>query len=272
MSWFPAKELGLAIGVVVSSGNAGTVVAMLVGKSLSPQFSKAFLIGGILFAIETVLWLVLIKERKIEMPAGMPEMPKVSISDVLKCKEVWIAAIGAAFFMGVNMAASALLSPGLIAKGVDAGAASLSVILYTLAALVGSILMPGVITKTPNTKITGAVISAITGVTLYLAWGASSDMLRNVFILISGLTLGGLLPTLMSVPATLPEIGPAKMGVAGGLITTVMMAGAFVLPSYVITPLAGGINDKTYLIAMVCAFIVGATFLILPNISIAKKN
>lgn len=271
MSWFSPSELSLAIGTVVASGNAGTVLAMLIGKSFSADVSKAFLIGGIAFVAETVLWMLLIREKKMEMPEGAPAMPEVKIGDVLKCKEVWFAAIGAAFFMGVNMAASALLSPGLIGKGLSEGAASAVVIVFTLTALVGSILMPPVIGKSANTKITGAVLAVIAGITLFLGWKVSGDAVRFILIAVSGLALGGLLPTLMSVPASLPEIGPAKMGVAGGVISTVMMAGAFILPSYVITAIAGGINDTAFLIAMICAFVIAAMFLILPNVSTSKK-
>ena len=61
------------------------------------------------------------------------------------------------------------------------------------------------------------------------------------------------------------------MGAAGGLISTVMMAGAFILPSYVITPLAGGINSNTFLIAGVCAVILAVMFVLLPNTSV-KEN
>ncbi len=272
MSWFSPSELSLAIGTVVASGNAGTVLAMLIGKSFSADVSKAFLFGGIAFVAETVLWILLIREKKIEMPEGAPAMPEVKIGDVLKCKEVWFAAIGAAFFMGVNMAASALLSPGLIGKGLSEGAASAVVIVFTLTALVGSILMPPVIGKSANTKITGAVLAVIAGITLFLGWKASGAAVRFILIAVSGLALGGLLPTLMSVPASLPEIGPAKMGVAGGVISTVMMAGAFILPSYVITAIAGGINDTAFLIAMICAFVIAAMFLILPNVSTSKKE
>ena len=72
------------------------------------------------------------------------------------------------------------------------------------------------------------------------------------------------------MPAILPEVGPAKMGAAGGLISTVMMAGAFLIPSYVITPIAGGINDTAFLVAALCAAILAAVFALLPNVS-AKR-
>lgn len=270
-TWFSPQQLGIAIGVVVAAGNAGTVAAMAIGRGLSENVSTAFLYGGFAFAVLTLLWLLFIRERK---PEGAPDQaqPKVNLSDVLKSGNLWVAALGAAFYMGVNMAVSALMSPGLIARGVSAGAASLTVIVFSVVALLASIFMPGVISKLPNTKITCAVLSLASGLTLYLGWTSGSDGMRNFLIALSGICLGGLLPTIMSVPAFLQEIGPAKIGAAGGLISTVMMAGAFLIPSYVITPIAGGINDTAFLVAAGCACVLAVLFAILPNVSVRKTE
>ncbi|MDO4515335.1 MAG: MFS transporter, partial [Lachnospiraceae bacterium] len=80
------------------------------------------------------------------------------------------------------------------------------------------------------------------------------------------------LPVIMSLPTLLPEIGTDQIGAAGGLITTVMMGGAFLLPSYVITPLAGGINNTAFLLSAFCGVILAVIFVILPNASIAGKK
>ena len=59
---------------------------MAIGRSLTPNYTQAFLIGGIAFAVETVLWIILIRERKPEIPVDAPEMPKTKVGDVLKNK------------------------------------------------------------------------------------------------------------------------------------------------------------------------------------------
>ena len=266
-SWFPPREVGIAIGAILAAGNGGTVLAMFVGKKLSADVSTAFLYGGVVFAVLTVLWLLFVKEQKGEPSRPGEEMPDVKMGDVLKSPRMWLAAAGAAAYMGVNITVSALLSPGLVARGVSGEAAGLTVIIYSLVALAASIGMPGVISRLFNTKVTCAALSVLTAVSLYLAWNAQTDAGRNVWIAVCGIAIGGLLPTLMSLPTILPEIGPAQIGAAGGLITTVMMGGAFLIPSYIITPLAGGINDAAFLIASFCGVILAVIFVILPNIS-----
>ena len=268
-SWFSPEQLGIAIGIIVAAGNGGTVLAMAIGTRLG-TYSQAFMISGIIFAVLTILWFLFVKENRVEQEAK-EEIPKINFGDVFKSKYTWIAAIGAALYMGINMTVSALLSPGLISNGVTERAASITVIIFSIVALIASIIMPGIINKLPNTKITCALLAILTGIFLNLVWHTSSNGMRNVFIALCGVCAGGLLPTLMSVPATLSEIGPLKMGAAGGLISTVMMAGAFILPSYVITPLAGGINSNTFLIAGVCAVILAVMFVLLPNTSV-KEN
>ena len=271
--WFPPAQLGLAIGLVASTGNSGTIIAMALGKSLSPSVSTAFLCSGIAFAVAAILWILLFRDR----PKGsspdekIPDSrPKTRLGAVLKNRTVWTAALAAAFFMCVNISVSALVSPGLVKRGVSDASANLTIVIFSVAALAASVLMPGLIARTKNTKITCAVLSVLAGAALYAGWRTDSILLCDLLIPLCGLCLGGLLPTLLSIPAVLPEIGPDSIGAAGGLITTVMMAGAFLLPSYVVTPIAGGINDTAFLLLLIASVILGAIFLLLPNVSIRR--
>ena len=273
--WFPPAQLGLAIGLVASTGNSGTIIAMALGKSLSASVSKAFLYSGIAFAVAAVLWILFFRDRpRTENAAGGSPVrgPKPRLGSVLKNRTVWTAALAAAFFMCVNISVSALVSPGLMKRGVADTSANLTIVIFSVTALAASVLFPGLIARTKNTKITCAVLSVAAGLSLYFGWLTDSAVLRNVLIPLCGLCLGGLLPTLLSIPAVLPEIGPDTIGAAGGLITTVMMAGAFLLPSYVVTPIAGGINDTAFLILLIVAVILGGVFLLLPNVSIRAKD
>jgi NNP family nitrate/nitrite transporter-like MFS transporter len=51
----------------------------------------------------------------------------------------------------------------------------------------------------------------------------------------------------MSLPILLPKIGPAFAGSAGVVIGSFQMAGAFVISSYVIIPLAGASLGRVFL-------------------------
>ena len=74
------------------------------------------------------------------------------------------------------------------------------------------------------------------------------------------------MPTFMSFPALLPEIGPKYAGTATGIIATLELIGAVVIPTYIITPLAGT-NFKLYFFMagatmIICAFVI----LLLPEL------
>lgn len=269
-SWFPPHQMGVAMGIVIGAANGGTVLAMLLGKGLSPDYRKAFLYGGGVFVVLTILWMLFMKEKTNEVHSDI-DKPKSKIGDVLKSRNIWVASLGAALFMGVNMCVSALMAPGLVAKGVADGAANLAIMSFAIFAVIGSFIMPGVIAKQANTKTISAVLSIVGGITLYCGWVMSADVARIILLAVCGFSLGGLLPTIMSVPAFLPEVGPVNMGSAGGVISTIMMAGAFLLPSYVVTPIAKGINNVTFIIAAVLAVLLAITFLFLPNVSVKKS-
>lgn len=74
------------------------------------------------------------------------------------------------------------------------------------------------------------------------------------------------MPTFMSFPALLPEIGPKYAGTATGIIATLELIGAVVIPTYIITPVAGT-NFKLYFFMagatmIICAFVI----LLLPEL------
>ena len=51
----------------------------------------------------------------------------------------------------------------------------------------------------------------------------------------------------MSLRIILPEIGPVSAGSAGGVISTLQTAEAFVISSYIILPLAGKNTDQVFM-------------------------
>ncbi|MBQ8974127.1 MAG: MFS transporter [Oscillospiraceae bacterium] len=267
--WFAPQQLSRALGLIVAAGHGGTILAMLIGKKLSPDFRDAFLYAGIAFAVLCVLWLILIRERPgaaPAAPAAQAEVPPRSGKSALKCRSVWFAALAAAFYMGLNMSCSALLAPGLAARGVPEAQSNLTVVVFSATALLASIVMPGIVNRMGvSTKISCSVLAVLAGACLYLAWSAESAAVRYILLVVCGLAAGGIIPILMSLPAILPEVDMASVGTAGGVITTVMMAGAFILPSYVITPIAGGINSTAFLIAGLCGVVVAILFVLLPD-------
>ena len=71
-------------------------------------------------------------------------------------------------------------------------------------------------------------------------WMLPQGLVMGAVLFVTGVALGMFFPLLLSLPATLPEIGPRYAGAAGGIIATLQMLGGFLLPTYLVAPLAGG--------------------------------
>jgi NNP family nitrate/nitrite transporter-like MFS transporter len=63
-----------------------------------------------------------------------------------------------------------------------------------------------------------------------------------------------------------PEIGPVYAGSAGGIIATLQVLGAVLLPTFVITPLAGPSVTVLYGLAALCFALIIIPVLFLPEL------
>ncbi len=64
----------------------------------------------------------------------------------------------------------------------------------------------------------------------------------------------------------LPEIGPIYAGSAGGIITTLQVIGAVVVPTFIVTPLAGSNVTVLFGLAAVCLALIIVPMLFLPEL------
>ncbi len=89
--------------------------------------------------------------------------------------------------------------------------------------------------------------------------------------IISGLVMTGFLqnaitPLMMSVPMLLPEIGPMYAGSAGGIISTLQVLGAVLVPTFIITPLAGANGRMLFGLAGIAFALTIIPVLFLPEL------
>ena len=75
-----------------------------------------------------------------------------------------------------------------------------------------------------------------------------------------------MIPTLMGIPVQLPKIDAVYAGTAGGIIATIQIVGAVMLPSYVLVPAAGSQFEMLFLLAGGCMLLAGAMVLFVKEI------
>lgn len=269
-AWFPENQVGLAMGVVFAGGSSGAALSQAT-TALFPTANTAFIVGTILLGITFLGWLFIVKDK----PKGTPDMPQAPVIDylkqVMKSKNVWIIGICMILFMSFQMTYATFLPTAILSMGLDLAKAGLYASLFTVGGLLGSIIGPMISNATGVNKPTALLMSLVGGAIGILAFNFTDGILMAALLGVGGFLVGGVVPMCMSYPALLPEIGPVYAGTAGGLITTLQMAGAYIMPSYVITPIAmmggAGINFSTmFAIASVCGALIGVMVLILPEL------
>jgi NNP family nitrate/nitrite transporter-like MFS transporter len=92
-----------------------------------------------------------------------------------------------------------------------------------------------------------------------------------MLLILTGVCLGAATPLLMSLPMLLPELGPVYAGSAGGILSTFQMAGAFILPSYVLILLAGSNANQMFLDISIGYLLFGAVMLFIPELGLKAR-
>ncbi len=233
-------------GVVLTSSPVG-MTAALATTALLPSAKAAYWVAFAVCAAAALLWLLLMRER----PEGAPDAPVKeeaappsageSIAVAARSRSVWLAGGCMACLMGACILLNAFLPSALQqVRGMAAAAAGVAASAVTVGNIFGALLGPVLLQKTGSLK--GCLIGAgaVFGLGAAFGWLLPQGLVMGAVLFVTGVALGMFFPLLLSLPATLPEIGPRYAGAAGGIIATLQMLGGFLLPTYLVAPLAGG--------------------------------
>lgn len=264
MAWFPARQISLAIGIGTAMGTGGIAVAQAITGIVFPDYGVAFLTAGILMVCMLVAWIVLAREKKIE--ARKTSMGE-GLKAVVKSRGVWMAGVGALLYQGVSVATGSFLITALVVYWqTDPVMAGIITALYVASAAIGSAVVPPIISRFAAAKPICMAISVVAAVLLYCGWIAPGVAAKCIVFVLAGLSFGGLLAIFLSYPSILSEVNDENSGAAGGLITTVMMFGSIVLPSTVVTGIAGEDYNMMIIICCVMVLLCAVVFALLPSI------
>jgi NNP family nitrate/nitrite transporter-like MFS transporter len=103
-------------------------------------------------------------------------------------------------------------------------------------------------------------------VATYWSWQLPIGPTIIAGLLLSGFMGSAVTPLMLSLPMLLPEIGPVYAGSAGGIISTMHVLGAVLIPTFVITPLAGPDAGILFGLAAVCFILMILPVVFLPEL------
>ena len=272
MAWFPDRQVSLAVGIMASLGAAGMAFAQAFTGVLYSDFRTAFFWGGIMLLVVLVLWAVFARDRAVEPSESDEPEQRGSFKDAIKCRGVWIAGLGNAFYNGFNVIAGSLLITALVVNwGTDPVFAGFLTALFTIGIVVGNAIIPATLARMKLAKLLCIAMPIAAMGIFFLGWCIDSDVARCILFPVAGFFFGGIAPTFIQFPSVLPEIDTANAGAAGGLMTTIQMVGAVVFPTFVITPIAG--TDYNLMVIISCCFglVCSIMFALLPSVYRPKK-
>ncbi|MDR2378964.1 MAG: MFS transporter [Bifidobacteriaceae bacterium] len=264
-SWFTPQRLGPAMGVLFAAAPVGTAVV----QSTAARFGSpgaVYVVGAILAAACFIAWLTVVPARGAAAEASAGQSVTGYLREAIGNPRVWLLATAMFVFMGAQMTYSSFLPTALNAdKGLELPAAGTLAAVYTIGSLIGSAALPALAAKIGRVKpfILGCGVFGMAA--MGLAWLTAPGWGGVVLLGLAGALVGALTPFVMAAPALLPDIGPRLAGSAGGLLATTQTAGAFVLPTFVIVPIAGANYTLLLGLAALCAGLVALTMAFVPE-------
>lgn len=233
--WFPPNEAGLASGIYMTGLNIGVSLGLLTGP-LFGGWQSAFLTIGIFMLVVAVLWTLFAKDA----PEGieMPKTPiKTGIIKGIKSKNVWLIALGQFLFLGGFMGFSGNLPVALESiHHVDPKTAGAIASCLAWGVTFGNFFIPLLSDKVGLRKpfiYFGAITTAIF---FYFSWYLAPEFGIWILISLGGFIFGSVQPLLFTVLIELPELDPESLGGASGIVSSLLLAGGFLVPLLIVSP------------------------------------
>ena len=270
--WVPAEKIGTMIGIVLAGTTASQVVGMAT-TAYFPSVNSAYIVAAMISVLVAVLWILFAKEA----PSGLGsnekvvEIPKQSLMDNLKIvirnPHIWCVGICLMFMLGSIIALSAFLPLALQSEcGFSAQSAGTITSVIMGGSLVGTIVGPIWCEKSGNLKIFLCVFGMVAGLGTAFAWTLPIGVLMLVAMFITGFTSNAIVPIMISIPIRLNGISFECAGTAGGVVATIQLLGAIMIPTYIISPIAGSNYSLFFILAGVSAALCGLVAFALPNL------
>lgn len=264
--YYGPEGVGSKMGIFTAASTLGMTVALATTAFLG-SVTVAFTVSAVLSAVACALWILVLKDPPADEGAGEAAVGAPTISQclkvVLRSRNVWMVSLSLAFILAANVVVGSFAPTALAANGISSEASGIITSCYTLGNLAGCFTAPSLAKKLGGRRkpvlLAYAVLAAV-GVAF--GWRLGNAVVAAVCMFLTGNFVGGIIPMCYAMPVTFPEVGATYAGTAGGVLTTVQVLGAILLPSYVFTPLAAGEYSVIFLFGG-ASMLVAAVFLAL---------
>lgn len=252
--YYGPDGVGPKMGVLMAASTGAMAVALATSALLGRE-GTAFAVSSALSAAALVLWLAFLKDPETQAAGSSLEGPSMAecLKAVARSRSTWMVAFAVAFIFGGNVVVGSFAPTALAEKGFDAGSAGLIASLYSLGNLAGCFTAPalaGLVGGRQKPVMLAYAVLAAVGVAVALRPSGAAAI--SILMLLAGNFVGGLIPMCYALPVQFEEVGQVYAGTAGGVIVTAQVLGAVLLPSFVITGIAGNSFPLMFLLGGAC--------------------
>lgn len=278
-SWFEQEKLGILMGIFGFCGQLPGAFATATTAVLFDSRTSAFIVSAIFCISVFVLWLLFVKDKPedtMEEREKIDQENQPSIGDSLKVvlsnKGVWLD-----FYLHYDGSWQYgnfihFYADGIADQyGIDMKVCGTIASMLTLGNCIGSITGPIVFSKIKNVKVfvSGAAVLSFAGI--IMCWRFPSIFVLHILVLYTGIMLGASMPIFLSAPVLLEGLGTKYAGSAAGVISTLQLLGAVLIPTYILTPIAGENYSLLFMLASICMVIMFLCGLLLPQFGNNQK-
>lgn len=220
-TWFSGKERGTASGLYYTGVSTGTAFSLGATNSVILPFvgtwRNCFLLYGL---IGFTVMLILIRFAK-NVPHESPKISKnektwKNMTELLKYRNVWlIVIIGLSTFFTVH-SLNNWLPKILEAKELTLTMAGFLAAIFNIFRIIGGLFIPRMTYSLGSRRFSSSLMMLTMGLSI-IAIGKATGYLLLIGIIAVGICLGSLTPVLLTLLMDAPEVGPNRMGAAGGL-------------------------------------------------------
>jgi len=258
-AWFDPDELGIMMGLIQAALSIGQVLALAMSGACTYEF--IFKISFAMGVILLVLWIILAKDSDRETSSNK----KISLIDGINDIETVLIGIVLFSIFGGFGTISSFLPSRLIANNVAGSLAGQITSITAIARFAGSITFPRVLRKTKDERKLIIALLIVLPLMLFLLAFVNSAILIGVIVAIVGYIIGGLAPIFFKMPLTIESISQDNIGAACGLVSTLQILGAVLVPSYICATIAGSNYTLLYIVAGVISIFGLVSYLLLQK-------
>jgi NNP family nitrate/nitrite transporter-like MFS transporter len=147
--------------------------------------------------------------------------------------------------------------------------------LATFGGIFGSFMGPMICNRMGIMRLYLVLVGLAGAACVYWSWQLPVGPAIAGGLILAGFLQSAVMPLIFSLPMLLPEIGPVYAGSAGGIIATLQVLGAVVVPTFIITPLAGSNATVLFGLAAFSLALIIPSVLFLPELgsrALAEKT